>query len=102
MDRPILVQTRSAGVPMDISKMLHDLYTERRQLDEAIGTLVRLSVDQPKRRGRPPKWMAETRNATPSVTDVPKRRTFSPESRRRMAAAQRKRWAAVKKAEAQP
>src|SRR6185295_3861641 len=101
MDRPTLVQTRSAIVPMDISKMLHDLYTERRQLDEVIGALMRLSAGQPNRLGRPPKWMAETRNATPAHLDVAKRRTFSPESRRRMAAAQRKRWAAVKKTEAQ-
>jgi hypothetical protein len=101
MDHLIVVQTRSAGVPMDISKTLHDLYAERRQLDEVISTLIRLSAGQPKRRGRPPKWMAETRNATPSLTAVPTSRTFSLKSRRRMAAAQRKRWATVKKAEAQ-
>lgn len=58
MDGPILVQTGSAGVPMDIVKMLHDLYTERTQIDEVIGALTRLSTGQPKRRGRPPKWMS--------------------------------------------
>ena len=101
MDDRILVQTLSVGTPMDILKMLRDLYAERSHLDQAIGTLTRLSTGQPKRRGRPPKWMTDIRNGTPSLTDGPKRRTFSPESRKRMAAAQRKRWAAVKKAEAQ-
>ena len=101
MDGLTLIQTGSAGVPMNIVKMLHDLYAERTQIDEVIVALTRLSTGQPKRRGRPPKWMADIRSGTTSPAAVPIRRTFSPESRKRMAAAQRKRWAAVKRAEGQ-
>jgi hypothetical protein len=70
MDSPILVQNCTAGAPMDLLKMLRDLYAERTYLDQAIGTLTRLSTGQPKRRGRPPKWMSESRNAALSLTDV--------------------------------
>jgi hypothetical protein len=90
------VQAHFEGTPMDISKMLQDLYAERRQIEEAIGTLVRLSTGQKKRRGRPPKWMAQAREGEGQVADTRKRRPFSPETRKRMGAAQRKRWANAK------
>jgi hypothetical protein len=41
--------------------MLAELRTERDQLAEAILTLERLAVGRVKRRGRPPKWMAEVK-----------------------------------------
>jgi hypothetical protein len=37
MDGPFLVQTCSVGAPIDILKMLRDLYAERSHLDQAIG-----------------------------------------------------------------
>jgi hypothetical protein len=46
---------------MDILKMLSDLYAERSHLEGAITTLERLASGQPKRRGRPPKWLSQAR-----------------------------------------
>ena len=46
---------------MDINKMLLDLRTEQAQIAEAIIVLERLIVGRGKRRGRPPKWMAEVK-----------------------------------------
>jgi len=42
--------------------MLKDLHAERSQLNAAILGLERLATDEPKRRGRPPKWMSQARN----------------------------------------
>ena len=47
---------------MDIDKILADLRLERMQIEEAILSLERLGQDRVRRRGRPPKWMAEARN----------------------------------------
>jgi hypothetical protein len=44
------------------------------------------SSGEPKRRGRPPK-------SAPSTVPVPKKRTLSTEARKKIAAAQKKRWA---------
>jgi len=46
---------------MDINKMLAELRAERDQLAEAILVLERLAGGRGKRRGRPPKWMAEVK-----------------------------------------
>lgn len=83
---------------MDIIKMLSELRTEREQIEAAIIVLERLAHGHGKRRGRPPAWMGATKSKQPSPAkdDVPKKRVVSPEARARMAAAQRKRWAAVK------
>jgi hypothetical protein len=65
------------------------LIQERDRLDRAIEAL----QSPVKRRGRPPKNSSapalETRRS-------PKKRTFSAATRRKMAAAQKKRWAALK------
>lgn len=50
---------------MDVMKMLKDLRAERENLDEAIATLERLAISGKKRRGRPPKWMAERKGPRP-------------------------------------
>ncbi len=47
---------------MQIPKMLVELRTERDNLERAIMTLERLSVGRGKRRGRPPKWLAESQH----------------------------------------
>jgi hypothetical protein len=84
---------------MDILKMLAELRAEREQIEEAMVALERLARGQGKRRGRPPKWMSGAAG-TPAEAGAPRRkRVVSPEARARMAAAQRKRWAA-KRAEA--
>jgi hypothetical protein len=46
---------------MDVDKILADLRLERMQIEEAILSLERLGQDRVKRRGRPPKWMAEAK-----------------------------------------
>jgi hypothetical protein len=46
---------------MDVEKILAELRLERMQIEEAILSLERLAKDRTKRRGRPPKWMAEAR-----------------------------------------
>lgn len=44
---------------MDVNKILEELRTERDQLEDAILALERMARGRGKRRGRPPKWMAE-------------------------------------------
>jgi hypothetical protein len=83
---------------MDIHNILAELRSEKDRLEEAILTIERLAVGSlTKRRGRPPKWMAEAKG-DPSgggLTAQPpkKRRRFSAATRKRMAESQRKRWA---------
>ena len=83
---------------MDITKILSQLRSERAQINEAIAVLERMGGGVGgKRRGRPPKWMSEAPET--SVVDEAasrERKHFSEETRRRMAEAQRKRWAAAR------
>jgi hypothetical protein len=44
---------------MDINKMLAELRAEREQVEEAIVALQRMALGRERRRGRPPKWMAQ-------------------------------------------
>ena len=60
---------------MDISKMLEQLRKDKRQVEEAIVVLERLSLGRGKRRGRPPKWM--------KALSVPKRRGLPPGSKKK-------------------
>jgi hypothetical protein len=84
---------------MDILKMLAELRAEQQQIDEAILAIERLATGVGgKRRGRPPKWMAALSDATEPAAPG-KKRTVSAAGRKRMAAAQKKRWA-EKKAQA--
>jgi hypothetical protein len=87
---------------MDILKMLAEIRAEREHIDEAILVLERLAAGMgSNRRGRPPKWMsaASAKVATASAPDTEKKRVMSAAGRRRMAEAQKKRWA-KRKAEA--
>jgi hypothetical protein len=80
---------------MDILKILAELRSEKERLEEAILTIERLASGHlGKRRGRPPKWMANAKDATALFVAPKKRRKFSASTRKRMAEAQRKRWAA--------
>jgi hypothetical protein len=85
---------------MDITKMLLELRSERAHIEEAILVLQRLATGKGKRSGRPPKWMTANAVGDGQETPKPKRRAFSAATRAKMAAAQRKRWAARKKAAA--
>ena len=81
---------------MDILKMLAELRAEREQIDEAIITIERLARGQGKRRGRPPAWMSAQRSDPTITTPDRKRKPFSAATRKKMALAQKKRWAALK------
>jgi hypothetical protein len=81
---------------MDIHSILAELRSEKDRLEEAILTIERLAVGSlTKRRGRPPKWIAEAKvDADPLAGPaIKKRRRFSAATRKRMAESQRKRWA---------
>jgi len=44
---------------MDLQRMIAELKAEKTRLDEAILALERLSAGKLRRRGRPPRWVAE-------------------------------------------
>jgi hypothetical protein len=46
---------------MDVSSILKELYRERELIDQAIASLERAQAGSHKRRGRPPKWLANLR-----------------------------------------
>lgn len=82
---------------MDIHRILTELRSEKERLEEAILTIERLASGHlGKRRGRPPKWMTGVKEATALSGTSKKRRKFSSATRKRMAEAQRKRWASRK------
>jgi hypothetical protein len=59
---------------MDVTKILAELRVEREQIEEAILSLERLAKGRGRRRGRPPKWMAEAKKrarAQPRKADTP-------------------------------
>ena len=83
---------------MDIHSILAELRSEKERLEEAILTIERLAAgSMGKRRGRPPKWLEGARAGGAPVLDEPKKkRRFSAATRKKMAEAQRKRWASRK------
>ena len=74
---------------MDLIKIIAELRKERAVLDDALVHLEQFARTQGRRRGRPPAFLA----ATPA-----KRKPFSQATKRKMAAAQKKRWAAARAA----
>ena len=79
---------------MDIHRILAELRSEKERLEEAILTIERLAAGSlGKRRGRPPKWMASMKADAAPLLAPKKRRKFSAATRKRMAEAQKKRWA---------
>jgi hypothetical protein len=87
---------------MDLTKMIAELRAERSAIEEALIVLERIAAGSTgRRRGRPPAWMAAVRASDlqqPAAEE--KTRTVNPEARKRMAEAQKKRWAAYRKAQA--
>ncbi len=85
---------------MDFDSLLAQLRTEREMLEEAILAFERLARGSGKRRGRPPRWLAEQKagavQEAPLAPKPKKKRVISAEARKRMAEAQTKRWAAAK------
>jgi len=47
-------------MPVDLTRIISGLRSEKELLDRAIGALERLPLSGTKRRGRPPKRLAET------------------------------------------
>jgi len=70
--------------------MIAELRERKRILEETMILLERLARSEGKRRGRPPLFLSQA--GAPR-----KRRPFSAETRKKMAASQRKRWAAIRK-----
>jgi hypothetical protein len=84
-------------IAMDIHRILAELRSEKERLEETILTIERLASGHlGKRRGRPPKWMAGVKKAATELAAPKKKRRFSAATRKRMAEAQRKRWASRK------
>jgi hypothetical protein len=82
---------------VDVHRILAELRAEKQRLEEAILTVERLaSGHMGKRRGRPPKWMASVNAAAGPPPEPKTKRRFSAATRKRMAEAQRKRWATRK------
>jgi hypothetical protein len=87
---------------MPIQDILALLIAERQKLDAAIQALGGSAI---KRRGRPPKNSLAVAASSPepaTETEPRKKRVVSSAARKRMAAAQRKRWAAIKAEANQP
>jgi hypothetical protein len=83
---------------MELTKVINELRAERAAIDEALAALDRIArAAVGKRRGRPPAWLAATTGAIPVPGEQPKKRSLSPEVRKKMAEAQKKRWAAYRK-----
>ena len=80
--------------------MIADLQAEREAIEEALVVLERLAKNRGKRRGRPPMWMSAMRGAMNHEEDAPRTRVLSSETRKRMAEAQKRRWAAYRKEQA--
>jgi hypothetical protein len=85
---------------MDILKMIAELRAEREAIENALIVLERLAKTRGKRRGRPPTWMAAMRGAMDHEEGARRTRVLSAETRKRMAEAQKKRWAAYRKSNA--
>lgn len=78
---------------MNLNKIIVELKTELAAINDVLSVLDRLARVRGKRRGRPPLLMLQD-----GVTGIRKRRPFSEETKRKMAAAQKRRWAAYRKA----
>lgn len=85
---------------MELTKVIAELRAERAAIDEALAALDRIArATVGKRRGRPPAWLAAaSAGGETAASDEPrKKRSLSPEVRKKMAEAQKKRWAAYRK-----
>lgn len=56
---------------MNYSQIIEDLRNERDMVDQAIAVLERLQVGAPRRRGRPPRWLAERKKELSGGRPVP-------------------------------
>jgi hypothetical protein len=73
---------------------LHGLESQRQKLDDQIAQVRAMMGNRP---GRPSKQSSSSGSRPATKTATRKRRVLSPEARKRIAIAQRKRWAAFRK-----
>ena len=74
-----------------VKDILAEIDREIERLQQAHAVLSGIAGEPTRRRGRSPK-------STTAKPTAPKKRVFSEETRARMAAGQKKRWAAIKRA----
>jgi hypothetical protein len=79
---------------MNLSQMILDLRAERDALTAAMTVLDGIAHSRGRRRGRPPAWLA---SLSGTKKQVHPKRTVSAATKKKMALAQRRRWAAAKK-----
>ncbi len=86
---------------MNVDHMLAELKAEREALTTAMSVLESIAQSRgTRRRGRPPAWLTGASAAKKDQPSEGPKRVFSAATKRKMALAQRKRWAAKKAAEA--
>ena len=85
---------------MNLTKMIAELKEQKQALEETMIMLERLARSQGKRRGRPPLFLSKSLGEGGIAGPARKRRPFSAATRKKMAVAQRKRWAAIRKKQA--
>jgi hypothetical protein len=85
---------------MNLTNMIAELRAQSQALEETIVVLERLARGQGKRRGRPPAFLSKAGASSNEGQTTRKRRPFSAATRKKMADAQRRRWAAVRKKKA--
>jgi len=91
-----ITMPRTSGAPSHdiLEAALHGLEAQREKLDEQIAQ-VRQMLGA--RKGGRPKAAAASGDAVTTAKQGRKKRTLTPEARKRIAAAQKKRWAAFRK-----
>ena len=86
---------------MELTKVIAELRAERAAIDEALAALDRIArASVGKRRGRPPAWLTAANASGPALEmngEPRKKRSLSPDVRKKMAEAQKRRWAAYRK-----
>ena len=89
---------------MELTKVIAELRAERAAIDAALAALDRIArASVGKRRGRPPAWLASASAEAPATdpTGEPKKkRSLSPEVRKKMAEGQKRRWAEYRQEQA--
>ena len=99
---------------MNLTKAIAELHEERQNIEEAMQVLTRLAAAGGRRRGRPPKWMAEGAHSKPTgrllknpdaaatVTAPPRgqRKGMSAAARKAQSGRMKKYWATRRKEKA--
>ena len=82
---------------MELTKVIAELRAERAAIDEALAALDRIARATPASGGEGLRLGCRQPPADPDGGEPRKKRSLSPEVRKKMAEAQKKRWAAYRK-----